>query len=127
MPAKTGCQRQAWGYPRPCRIAMTPFPRRHTGGSRLLQVLAGALALGTADPVRAGSVTAESIWDRSNAIQRAQSQVPAGATVSRTECTVVNVRTGNYRYICTLFYADAVPPSAPQPSPSPTAPSAPAP
>ena len=127
MPAKTGCQRQAWGCPRPRRTAMTPFPRRHTGRSRLLLVLAGALALGTADAARAGSVTAESIWDRSNAIQRAQSQVPAGATVSRTECTVVNVRTGNYRYICTLFYADAVAPSAPQPSPSPTAPSAPAP
>ena len=113
---------------------MTPFPRRHTGRSRLLQVLAGALALGTADAARAGSVTAESIWDRSNAIQRVDlggdyvlAAVPAGATVSRTECTVVNVRTGNYRYICTLFYADAVPPSAPQPSPSPSAPSAPAP
>ena len=69
----------------------------------------------------AGSVTAESIWDRTNAIQRAQSQVPAGATVTRTDCTVVNVRTGNYRYICTVFYAD--PPAAP----SPSAPSAPAP
>jgi len=106
---------------------MTALPRRHTCRSRLLLGLAAALALGPANAARAGSVTAESIWDRSNAIQRAQSQVPAGATVSRTECTVVNVRTGNFRYICTLFYADAVPPSAPQPSPSPSAPSAPAP
>ena len=115
------------GHSRPGSTAMRAFPRRHTCRSRLLLVLAAALALGPAAAARAGSVTAESIWDRSNAIQRAQSQVPAGATVSRTECTVVNVRTGNFRYICTLFYADAAPPSAPQPSPSPSAPSAPAP
>ena len=83
---------------------------------------APALLLGLmAAPAQAGSVTAESIWDKSNAIQRAQSQVPAGATVTRTECTEVNVRTGNYRYICTVFYAD------PPATPSPSAPSAPAP
>ena len=79
-----------------------------------------------AAPARAGSVTAESIWDKTNAIQRAQSQVPAGATLTRTECTVVNVRTGNYRYICTVFYAD--PPAASAPTaPNPIAPNAPAP
>lgn len=88
----------------------------------LLLALAALAAL-PALPAQAGSITAESIWDKGNAIQRAQSQVPAGATVSRTECTEVNVRTGNYRYICTVFYAD--PPAAPAPSPS--APSAPAP
>lgn len=87
---------------------------------------AGFLALGTATalalmpPARAGSVTAESIWDQRNAIQRAQSQLPAGASVTRTECTVVNVRTGNDRYICTVFYSDA--PAAANPS-APTAPS----
>jgi hypothetical protein len=74
-----------------------------------------------AAPAQAGSITAESIWDKGNAIQRAQSQVPAGATVTRTECTVVNVRTGNYRYICTVFFSDAPAPA------SPSAPSAPAP
>ena len=42
------------------------------------------------------------------------------------ECTEVNVRTGNYRYICTVFYAD--PPAAAAPAtPSPSAPSAPVP
>ena len=86
-----------------------------------------AAILGFALAGRADSITAESIWDQNNAIQRAQQQVPANATVTSTRCTVVNVRTGNYRYICTLFYADAVPPSAPQPSASPSAPSAPAP
>jgi len=103
-------------------------PLLHHRRRQLLLVLAGALALGTADTAQAGSITAESIWDQSNAIQRAQSQLPAGASVSRSECTVVNVRTGNYRYICTVFYTD--PPAAPAPSPTPpssSAPSAPAP
>ncbi|MFM7651819.1 MAG: hypothetical protein ACKO5M_02670 [Vulcanococcus sp.] len=85
-------------------------------------LLAGLMAT----PAQAGSVTAESIWDRSNAIQRAQSQLPAGATVTRSECTVVNVRTGNYRYICTVFYADPPATAAPA-APNPNAPSAPAP
>ena len=103
-----------------------PRPQAQRSRRRLAEqqawLSAPALLLGlAAAPAMAGSVTAESIWDRTNAIQRAQSQVPAGATVTRTDCTVVNVRTGNYRYICTVFYAD--PPAAP----SPSAPSAPAP
>ena len=77
-------------------------------------------------PVQAGSITAESIWDKSNAIERARSQLPAGATLTRTECTVVNVRTGNYRYICTVFFNDPPAPAAPS-APSPSAPSAPVP
>jgi hypothetical protein len=96
---------------------------------QLLLVLAGALTLGMGAIARAGSITAESIWDKGNAIQRAQSQLPAGASVTRTDCTEVNVRTGNYRYICTVFYTD--PPARPaatlNPSTSPSAPSAPAP
>ena len=71
------------------------------------------LALG-AMPAQAGSVTAESVWDRTNAIQRARSQLPAGASVTRTQCTEVNVRDGNYRYICTLDYADPIPAAAPR-------------
>ena len=107
---------------------MAPPSLLHHPRRRLLLVLAGALALGTADAARAGSITAESIWDKGNAIQRAQSQMPAGATIDRTECTEVNVRTGNYRYICTVFFTDA--PAAPALSPTPpnsSAPSAPAP
>ena len=80
-----------------------------------------ALLLGSSPAAQAGSITAESIWDKGNAIQRAQSQLPAGATVTRTQCTEVNVRTGNYRYICTLYFTTA--PAAP----SSSAPSAPAP
>lgn len=64
---------------------------------------------------RAGSVTAESIWDKGNALQRAQEQVPRGATVTGSRCTEVNVRTGNYRYICTLIYTE-MPPAAATPN-----------
>ena len=61
-----------------------------------------ALALALAPAAQAGSITAESIWDKKNAIQRAQEQLPANATVTNTRCTVVTVR--NWRYICTLDY-----------------------
>ena len=108
--------------------------RVHTSPSPLtflrLWLPAPALLIGLlATPAQAGSVTAESIWDKGNAIQRAQSQLPAGATITRSECTVVNVRTGNYRYICTVFFTDppAATPAAATPAASPTAPSAPAP
>ena len=81
--------------------------------------LAAALSLALTPAALAGSITAESIWDQSNAIQRAQQQLPANATVTNTRCTVVNVRTGNYRYICTLQYTTT--PSSPTPSsPTPT-------
>lgn len=66
--------------------------------------LAAALILALNPAARAGSITAESIWDSTNAIQRAKEQLPANATVTNTRCNVVNVRTGNYRYICTLEY-----------------------
>ncbi|MEN9495086.1 MAG: hypothetical protein RLZZ137_126, partial [Cyanobacteriota bacterium] len=51
-----------------------------------------------------------------------------GSTVTRTQCTEVNVRTGNYRYICTLFFTDPPAGAAATPTaPTPSAPSAPAP
>jgi hypothetical protein len=79
-----------------------------------------AAILGFALAGRADSITAESIWDQNNAIQRAQQQVPANATVTSTRCTVVNVRTGNYRYICTLDYTTA--PNSPNPTNGSSAP-----
>lgn len=88
--------------------SLTPFQRalRHRrADARCIALAVGtSLVLALTASARAGSITAESIWDRGNAIQRAQSQLPAGATVTRTQCTEVNVRTGNYRYICTVFY-----------------------
>ena len=82
--------------------------------------LAATLSLSLPPAALAGSITAESIWDQSNAIQRAQQQLPANATVTNTRCTVVNVRTGNYRYICTLDYSTA--PSSPTPTNGSSAP-----
>jgi len=85
-------------------------------------LLAGLLLNAATPAARADSITAESIWDKGDAIQRAQSQLPAGATVTRSRCTEVNVRTGNYRYICTLFFT-----TAPAAAPSSSGSSAPAP
>ncbi|MFM8935959.1 MAG: hypothetical protein ACKOE9_03125 [Vulcanococcus sp.] len=91
--------------------------------ARLNPIFAGAslLLVLLAAPAQAGSVTDESVWDRSNAIQRARSQLPAGASVTRTTCTAVNMRDGNDRWICTLDF------TIPAPPPSPSAPSAPVP
>ena len=100
-----------------------PYALAGINGQRLLLLaLSGLTVLGTA-PCLAGSVTAESILDKRNVLQRAQSQLPAGSTVTRTECSVVNVGIGNYRYICTLFFTD--PPA--DAAPTPSTPSAPAP
>ena len=83
--------------------------------------LFGALLLAALPlAARAGSVTAESIWDQGNALQRAQEQVPRGATVTGSHCTEVGVRMGNYRYICTLDYSTA--PSSPTPTNGSSAP-----
>lgn len=115
---------------------MTQYPHRgqpwagpvRAGWQRLMLLTLSGLTALAAAPALAGSVTAESIWDKRNALQRAQSQVPAGSTVTRTECTVVNVGIGNYRYLCTLFFTDppagSTPPSG---AANPSAPSAPAP
>jgi hypothetical protein len=75
--------------------------------------LAGALILGLSPAAQAGSITAESVWDKKSAIERAQAQLPANATVINTQCTVVNVTIGNYRYICTLEYTTAPSPATP--------------
>ena len=122
MPHQRPHHRQRPPLVRPLRPVrgLRPWPwlSRGPGLRRCWQAPALLLSL-LAAPVQAGSVTAESVWDQSNAIQRAQSQVPAGATVTRNACTVVNVRTGNDRYICTVYYTDA--PAAPAPV-SPPAP-----
>ncbi|MEY3543950.1 MAG: hypothetical protein RLZZ247_107 [Cyanobacteriota bacterium] len=89
--------------------------RRPTAAAWLAAIpCASALLLGLSPAAQAGSITAESIWDKKNAIERAQQQLPANATVTSTHCTVVNVSIGNYRYICTLEYTTA--PGAPAPS-----------
>jgi hypothetical protein len=81
-----------------------------------------ALLLGSSPAAQAGSITAESIWDKKNAIERAQEQLPPHATVTGTRCTVVNVRIGNERYICTLNYTTTPPGATPSSGSSAPAP-----
>ncbi|MCT0213991.1 hypothetical protein KQ306_04160 [Synechococcus sp. CS-1324] len=73
----------------------------------------------------AESSTAESIWDESNARERALQQVPQGATVSGTSCESFSVGMGNTRYRCTVTYTSTpAPAQAPATAPA-AAPSAP--
>lgn len=91
-------------------------------GFRLtVALLAGGLAL-LAGAAHAGSVTTESIFDRQATRQQAMSQVPKGATVTRTVCEDLEVGLGNTRYRCTVFYTT----TPASPAPSTTAPAAPA-
>jgi hypothetical protein len=73
-------------------------------------------------PARAGSITASSIWDRSNALERARQQLPAGAVVTREQCQEVEVGIGNIRYLCTVDFTPATAPTTPVPGPTPSAP-----
>ncbi len=76
-------------------------------------LLAGSLAL-LAGAAHAGSVTAESIFNREATRQQAKSQVPKGATVTRTVCEDLEVGMGNTRYRCTVFYTTT--PASPAPA-----------
>jgi hypothetical protein len=67
------------------------------------------LALTLAAPAaHAGSITASSVWDQANALQRAREQMPAGATETRHRCEEVEVGINNVRYRCTVWF-EAVP------------------
>ena len=81
--------------------------------SRALLLAAGLLLVNQAAAL-AGSVTAESIWDRSNAIQRATSQVPKGASVTGSSCQEVSMRGDSTRFICTVTYSSPPAPSNPK-------------
>ena len=89
--------------------------------SRLL-VAAGIAALwGLMPSAQAGSATADSIWDRSNALQRALQAMPADATVTKQNCQTLEIGLDNIRYRCTVWWND--PPASPpasQPTPSAT-------
>jgi hypothetical protein len=60
-------------------------------------------------PAQAGSVTASSIWNKSNAIERARQQLPAGAVVTAERCQETEVGMGNYRYLCTVEFSQPAP------------------
>lgn len=79
----------------------------------LLALLAG-LVVTPAERAAAGTAIGESIWDRSNARDRALQSVPTGAQILSTDCQTVEVGTGNFRYICRVTYGDPAPqPQAP--------------
>jgi hypothetical protein len=110
--------------------ALRPSDARRDGTLPRRPLLAGAVVAGVlamvalpAGPARAGSVTAESIFDRQATRQQARSQVPKGATVTRTVCEDLEVGLDNTRYRCTVYYT-----MSPAPTPAATpAPAAPAP
>jgi hypothetical protein len=84
---------------------------------RLAAALLGA-AVALPAAAQAGSSTAESIWDRNNALQRAMQQLPAGATVTRQQCQDIGIRMDNIRYRCTVWWSTTPPPAtSPEPGP----------
>ena len=77
------------------------------------KVLIGVAAIAATLPLlvpaaQAGSITASSIWDKNNAIERAQEQMPSGAVVTAKRCQEIDVR-GYTRYSCTLEFTQAIP------------------
>lgn len=73
-----------------------------------------AVVLGAAFAARAGSVSADSTWNETNARQRAIQQVPRGATITGTQCQTISVGNTNFRYRCAVEYT-ITPEPAPQP------------
>ena len=67
-----------------------------------------AFVVVNAVPATAGSITASSIWNSSNAMQRARSRVPAGATITKSNCVTVQVRL-DFHYRCTVDYTTQAP------------------
>lgn len=83
-------------------------------------ILAGSLLAGVAGLIpaaRAGSATASSIWNKTNALDRARQQLPPGAVVTAEHCQEVEVGMGNIRYLCTVEFSPA--PLAPIPTQAP--------
>jgi hypothetical protein len=74
---------------------------------RLAFVFTITLLLAHQRPLRAGSVTAESVMGRQNALARAMEQMPRGAQVIRKRCEEISVGIGNYRDRCTVWYEEA--------------------
>jgi len=78
--------------------------------------LALALLSLLALPARAGSVTADSINDRSAALQAAMQQLPRGTSAIRHACQSIQVGGfGLPRWRCTVWYEPS--PADPQASP----------
>ncbi|EAQ74608.1 MULTISPECIES: hypothetical protein [unclassified Synechococcus] len=81
----------------------------------LLCVAVALPCLAWVAPARSGSVSADSVWDRGNALQRARQLVPRGAIPGRHRCQEMTVGMGNYRYRCTVEFSQ---PASPLPGPA---------
>lgn len=84
--------------PSPCRQPTEVLRRATLLPAGLL------LTLALTGPLRAGSVTDESIWDQGNALERARSQLPAGARETGHRCQTLQVR-NDLRYRCTVEFS----------------------
>lgn len=103
-----------------CRTPLQASPcrgRRFAAQGRLLRspgrllcrsivplAFGSTLLLSSALPLLAGSVTAESVMGRRNALDRAMEQIPRGSRVTRKRCEEISVGMGNYRDRCTVWY-----------------------
>jgi hypothetical protein len=92
---------------------------RSPGPSLVRRALWGALCAAAAlpclvwvTPARSGSVSADSVWSRDDALQRARQLVPRGAIPGRHRCQEMTVGMGNYRYRCNVEFSQ--PPAEPQ-------------
>jgi hypothetical protein len=92
-------------------MAVAPDPGIHPQALICAAAIVAALPFLTL-PAQAGSVTASSIWDKSNAIERARQQLPAGAVVTAERCQETEVGMGNYRYLCTVEFSQPAPAAA---------------
>lgn len=102
------------------RMALSLPPGPLVSGRALSVAVAAGLgwwALLQPLPARAGSETAESVWNKENALQRARQQVPVGATITGHRCESFGVGFDNTRYRCSVQYTLDPPASAPAPAP----------
>ncbi len=103
-----------------------PVLARHGLALAKLSLVLAGLSL-AATPALAGSITADTVMDKSGARQAAMSQVPRGATITRTRCQEIEIGLDNIRYRCTVWYTEpplapamTTPVPAPRTSPVPT-------
>ena len=72
------------------------------------------IALLTASPVQAGSITRSSIWNQAAAMRDARSRVPQGAQITGSRCRRISVA-NDFRWQCTVNYTTTPQPSAEAP------------
>ena len=71
---------------------------------RLINVaLSFGIAVVTASPVEAGSITRSSIWNQAAAMREARSRVPQGAQITGSRCERISVA-NDFRWKCTVTY-----------------------